>query len=110
MQDYTLTNRALRVFAYAMLVIGVLGFLITGNTLTTTEPDIELVLSGGVIEGDEIPHPQRWLVAFGVLVAGVFNALILFAISEALCRLQDMAHHAEGTHSHVEKINYKASS
>lgn len=110
MEEYSLTNRSIKFAAYGMLVIAILGFLILGNTLTITEPDIELTLTGGVIEGDEIPHPQRWLFAFIFLGTGIFYSLILFAISEALTRLHDMADYSRESSRHLTSLNHKASS
>lgn len=110
MPDYSFTNRAIRAFAFFLLGVGVIGALIVGFSLTQTEPDLELILTGSTIAGDVVPHPHRWLIALGVLISGVFNALILFAVSEGLSRLQDIEYYTERTSSYTEGIRNKASS
>ncbi|MCM3619176.1 hypothetical protein M3936_16425 [Sutcliffiella horikoshii] len=108
--SYSFTSQAARAFAFFLLGVGVIGALIIGFTLTHTEPDLELILTGSTIAGDVVPHPHRWLIALGVLISGVFNSIILFAVSEALCRLQDIEYYAERTSSYTEGIRNKASS
>lgn len=92
------TNKAIKYFAYITLGLSIIIALVLAFTLKQQEPDVELELTGYTIEGDEVPHPLRWLVALLVVVGGSFNALLLFAISEALSRLQMIEYNSERTY------------
>jgi hypothetical protein len=82
------TNRSIKFFAIAFLVMSIIAALIIIFTLKIKEPDEVLKLTGYVIEGDVVPHPMRWLYASIVFGTGLLSSLFLFAISEALSRLQ----------------------
>lgn len=55
-------------------------------------------------------HSIRWLIGIVIFATGAFNSLFLFAISEALSRLQEVEYNTERTYSEIERINRRASS
>ena len=45
-----------------------------------------------------------WMIGIGVAVAGAFNALLLYAISEVLSRLQMIEHNTRRNHKNDEDL------
>lgn len=103
MWEPSTTNKALRIFAYVLLISSILAAIFILANLKTKEPD--LVLSTGyVIEGDEISHPLAWLYALIVFIGGTISSLLFFAISEILTRLQYSVIFLERSYSEIANI------
>lgn len=81
------TNKAIKAFGYITIGLSVIIALVIGFTLKQYD-----------LSGYEEPHDLRWLFALVVLIGGAFNALLLFAISEALGRLQMIEYNSERTY------------
>ena len=82
------TNTFIKYFAYGVMGLTVIIFLFIGFSYPDDYGDL---------------HPLRWLFAFIFLIAGTFNAALLFAISEALSRLQEIEYNTERTYKSIER-------
>lgn len=81
----SLTNQIIKIVAYVTVGLSLVIALVTNSTLKYTELD-----------------SLRWIIALIVFISGTFNALFLFAISEALSRLQEMEYNTERAYKSVE--------
>jgi len=103
----TKVNETIMYVGYILLFFSIVVGLIIGSSLTVKEPDEISELTGFVYEGEEVPHPQRWIYGIGVIVGGVIWGCLFLAISEALSRLQSIEYSLKRTN---EEDKLKASS
>lgn len=83
----TLSNRLLKYTAYAIVILSVLVALFAVSSI------------------DDLEFAWRLIIGFAIFTSGAFSALFLFAISEALNRLQEIEYNTERTYQRIEQYH-----